>query len=134
MSGSVSVDNLVTAYRNLRAAVNEKEDAHKEEMEELREQLDAISSELLKFCNDHDMDSVRTSAGTVSRRVQTRFWTSDWGTMYNFVKEHDAMHLFQKRLHTENMKQFLEENPDLLPEGLQTERKYVVSVRKPTAK
>lgn len=134
MTDKPSADKLVSAYRNLREAIQKKEAEHAEAIGELKDKLELISDELIKLCNEHDMDSIRTSSGTVSRRVQTRFWTSDWGAMYNFAKEHDALHLFQKRLHTENMRQFLEENPDLLPEGLQTERKYTVSVRKPAAK
>jgi hypothetical protein len=134
MTDKPSADKLVSAYRNLRDAIRAKEAEHEKDVAGLKEQLELISDELIKLCNEHDMDSIRTVSGTVSRRVQTRFWTDDWGQMYNFAKEHDALHLFQKRLHTENMKQFLEENPDLLPAGLQTERKYVVSVRKPAAK
>ena len=134
MTDKPSADKLVSAYRNLRDAIRAKEAEHEKDVAGLKEQLELISDELIKLCNEHDMDSIRTASGTVSRRVQTRFWTDDWGEMYDFAKEHDALHLFQKRLHTENMKQFLEENPDLLPRGLQTERKYVVSVRKPAAK
>jgi hypothetical protein len=32
------------------------------------------------------------------------------------------------------MKEFLEDNPDQMPVGLQTNRKYILSVRKPTKK
>ena len=37
-------------------------------------------------------------------------------------------------IHNGNMKQFLEENPDMLPIGLQADRKFVIQVRKPTSK
>jgi hypothetical protein len=54
--------------------------------------------------------------------------------MYKFIAENDAYHLLEKRIHNTNMKEFLEENPDALPIGLQSDRKYAVSVRKPTKK
>jgi hypothetical protein len=54
--------------------------------------------------------------------------------MYEFIRENDAMHLLEQRIHNGNMKQFLSENPDELPVGLQADSKYVVRVRKPTAK
>jgi len=54
--------------------------------------------------------------------------------MYEFIKEHDATHILEKRIHNDNMKEFLAENPDLCPNGLQSDRKYVISVRKPRAK
>ena len=129
-----SVNDLVAVYRKLRETIAKHDEEHAAKVGELREQLDLVTSELLSFCNEQDMDSIRTPSGTVSRRVQTRYWTNDWGSFQEFVKEHDAQHLYQKRLHNENVKQFLEENPDVLPAGLQAERKFVLSVRKPTGK
>jgi hypothetical protein len=50
--------------------------------------------------------------------------------MYDFIKEHDAIQLLEQRLHQTNLKGFLEEHPDLLPAGLNSDSKYAVSVRK----
>ena len=54
--------------------------------------------------------------------------------MHKFMKENDALHLLEQRIHNGNMKQFLEDNPDKSPMGLQADRRYTVSVRKPTSK
>jgi hypothetical protein len=54
--------------------------------------------------------------------------------MHQFIKENDAIHLLEKRVHGSNMKEFLEANPDVAPPGLQVNRKYTVSVRKPAKK
>jgi hypothetical protein len=77
---------------------------------------------------------VKTPSGTISRRVQTRYWTTDWEQMNNFIVEHQAVHLLEKRIHNGNMKQFLEDNPDVLPIGLQIDNKYIIQVRKPNDK
>ena len=50
--------------------------------------------------------------------------------MHAFIKEHDALGLLEQRLHQANMKQFLEENPELMPPGVQVDRKYTVVVRR----
>lgn len=128
------VDELVAIYRKIRGAIDAKEDAHKEAMEQLKSQLDAVSNALLKVCNEQNIDSIKTPAGTVSRRVNSRYWTSDWDSMYRFIKENDAPFLLEQRIHNGNMKQFVEENPDVFPSGLQCDRKYVIQVRKPTKK
>ena len=128
------VDKLVTIYRKIRGVVDEKEAAHKAEIAALKEQLDVVSAKLLDVCNAQNVDSLRTAAGTVTRRTVTRYWTSDWEQMYGFIKEHDAPHLLEQRIHNGNMKQFLEENPDTLPIGLNADTKYAVTVRKPTNK
>ena len=131
---NVTTEEMVVAYRKLRDAIAEKEEQHKTEIAALKEQLDVVAASLLDVCNEQNADSIRTPAGTVTRRVNTRYWTSDWDAMYRFIKEQDAPFLLEQRIHNGNMKQFLEENPDVLPAGLQADRKFVVQVRKPTAK
>lgn len=134
MSDKLPVEKLVSAYRKIRAAIAEEEEAFEARVANLKEKLDYVSNELLEFCREQNVDSVKTPAGTVSRRVQTRYWSSDWEQMYKFIEEHNVPFVLEKRIHNGNMKQFLEENPDVLPIGLQVDNKYVVHVRKPTEK
>jgi hypothetical protein len=130
----MKADELVLAYRKIRDVINAKEETHKEEITDLKAQQDVLSAALLDLCNEQNLDSIRTPAGTVTRTVSTRYWTNDWESMYDFIRENEAMHLLEQRIHNGNMKQFLSENPDDLPVGLQADTKYVVRVRKPTAK
>lgn len=134
MTDKLPVEKLVAAYRKLRTAIAEEEEIFEAKVADLKEKLDYVSKELLEFCNDQNIDSIRTPAGTLSRRVQSRYWTTDWDQMYSFIEKHNAPFLLEKRLHNGNVKQFLEENPDALPVGLQVDNKYVVHVRKPTEK
>ena len=134
MSDKPSLDAMVAAYRKIREAKYEKEAAHKEEVAELNTQLDALSAKLLDIFNEQEVESLRTASGTVTRRVITRFWAGDWESMYEFIREHDAPYLLEQRIHSGNMKQFLEENPDLAPIGLNTDTRYAISVRKPANK
>lgn len=131
---ALTADKLVGVYRKIRAVIDEKEAEHKETIAALKEQLDAISSKLLEICNEQNLDSLRTPVGTVTRRVVTRYWTSDWEQMYQFIKNHDAPYLLEQRIHNGNMRQFLEDNPDTLPVGLNADTKYAITVRKPTNK
>lgn len=132
--GPLTADKLVTVYRKIRAAIDEKEEAHKTEVAALREQLDLVSAQLLDLCNTQNVDSLRTPVGTVTRRTVTRYWTNDWERMYDFIKEHDAPFLLEQRIHNGHMRQFIEENPDKLPIGLNADTKYAITVRKPTNK
>jgi hypothetical protein len=50
--------------------------------------------------------------------------------MYKFMLEHEAPELLEKRLHQSNMKQFLEENPEVLPSGLNVDSEYTITVRR----
>ena len=132
--GSPNLDTLTAMYIKIRDVVRDKEEKHAEDMQELKEHLDAVSARLLEVCNEQNADSIRTSSGTISRRIQSRYWTTDWESMYAFIEEHAAPFLLEKRIHNGNMKEFLEGNPDVLPIGLQAERKFIIQVRKPNAK
>lgn len=134
MSETVPINDLVAVYRKLRTTIAEEEERFEATVKELRDKLEIVSAELLNFCNEQNLDSIRTPAGTVSRRVQTRYWTTDWDQMYKFIAENDVPFVLEKRIHNGNMKQVLEENPDILPIGLQVDNKYVIQVRKPSEK
>jgi len=134
MSEEITVDALVAVYIKMRTAIKIKEEEHEAELAALKEDFDAISAKLLELCNEQNADSIKTAAGTVSRRVSSRYWTSDWESMHNFILAHEAPFLLEQRIHNGNMKQFLEENPEDFPMGLQADKKFVIQVRKPTAK
>jgi hypothetical protein len=125
---NVTADKLVLAYMNLRNAIQE----HEGEVKRLKEQQTEISNKLLELCSEQGMDSLRTNHGTASRRVQSSYWTTDWERMYEFIADNDAFHLLEKRIHNSHMKEFLQDNPDKMPVGLQSETKYIISVRKPS--
>lgn len=129
-----TVEEMVKIYIKIRNTIKELETAYETELAKLEEEKEIVSQHLLNICNEQNVDSLKTASGTVSRRVNSRYWTSDWDQMYQFIRDHDAMFLLERRIHNSNMKQFLEENPDVMPIGLQAERKFVIQVRKPTAK
>jgi hypothetical protein len=65
---------------------------------------------------------------------KTRYYTQDWDSFKKFVIEHDVVDLLEKRIAQTNMSKFLEENPTLVPPGLNSNTEFDISVRKPTAK
>jgi hypothetical protein len=78
------------------------------------------------------VSSVRTENGTVVLSTKTRYNTQDWDSFKEFIKEHDAIDLLEKRIAQTNMGTFLEENPGVVPPGLNSMTEYAISVRKPT--
>ena len=85
---------------------------------------------LLEYCKEHEVDSVRTASGLFYRTVKQRYWTSDWESMHGFIMQHNLPDFFEKRLNQTHVRQFLEENPDLSPAGLNVDSEYTISVRK----
>ena len=127
---TVSVEKLVKTYAKIRDKRAEIAAKYKEEEGQLREKQDKVKSALLGYCKEHEVDSVRTASGLFYRTVKQRYWTSDWESMHKFIMEHDLPEFFEKRLNQTHVRQFLEDNPDLLPAGLNVDSEYTISVRK----
>jgi hypothetical protein len=127
----IPLEKLTDTYikiRDKRSALSREFDAADRALEQ---EMRLVEAEMLEICKKLGADSIRTNAGTVVRSVKSRYWTNDWDSMYRFIKEHDAYALLEKRLHQSHMKQFLEENPDVQPAGLNVEREFTVVVRRP---
>ena len=131
MSDTRNADSLVKTYIKIRDAKQAKERALKDEIKELDVQLSTIEQELLEICKDTGQDGGKTASGTFSRSVKRRYWTNDWDSMYKFINEHSMPELLEKRLHQQNFVQSITENPDVMPEGVNVESKYSVTVYRP---
>ena len=127
---TVNLDKLAEVYIKIRDKRAQLKQAFEVKDNELDEQMQVLSDEMLEVCKRLEADSVRTQHGTIIRSVKSRYWTNDWDSMYQVIKEHGAFGLLEKRLHQTNMKEFLVENPDLLPMGLNVESEYTVVVRR----
>ena len=126
----VELEKLTKVFLKIKARRSELSVEFKEQDDNLRVQQDTIKKALLDHCKKHNVESVRTSEGLFYRTVRTRYWTSDWTSMYSFVQEHEVPELLEKRLNQGNVKQFLEENPEVVPMGLNVDSEYLISVRK----
>jgi len=94
---------------------------------------------MLKFAMKDQMKalgvkSVNTTFGTLSMVSKTRYSTQDWDSFKRFIVENDAVDLLEKRIAQTNMAQFLEENPGVVPPGLNAFSDFEIRVTKPTGK
>jgi hypothetical protein len=127
---TVNLDKLAEVYIKIRDKRAQFKQAFEAKDNELDEQMQVLSDEMLEVCKRLEADSVRTKHGTIIRSVKSRYWTNDWDSMYQVIKEHGAFGLLEKRLHQTNMKDFLAENPLFYPIGLNVENSYTVVVRR----
>lgn len=126
----VSIDTLCKIYMKMRAKVSELD----AQIATIKEQQEQVSIAMRDKMKDLGVNSLRTDHGTVTMLKKTRYYTQDWDSFKNFVLENQAVDLLERRIAQTNMTQFLEENPGLVPPGLNAETKLDVSVRKPTSK
>lgn len=126
MNEEPTVEKLTRIYVKIRDKRRELE----KQVAELKEKQDTVASELLEICKAQGATTIRTEHGTVSKRITKNYWTSDWDSFYKFIKEQDAFSLLQQRINSTNMAQFLEENPDAHPPGLNADVNQTITILK----
>lgn len=122
----VNLEKLMQADINMR----DKIEALEVQIKEIKQKREIVQNTLIEACAALNVSGLKTSVGTLSRTLKTRYWTSDWPSMYKFMKEHDALDLMEKRIAQGNFKEFMEKNPDLVPPGLQADQEYSVVIRR----
>ena len=130
--GAIPMDKLARVYRKMQARIQELTQAYETEVERIKAQQDAVKTALKDQMLVLGTSSVRTPEGTVVLSTKTRYTTQDWDSFKEFIKQHDALDLLEKRIAQTNMATFLEDNPGVVPEGLNSMTEYTISVRKPT--
>ena len=128
---NINTEEAVMAYLNIR---NEREKILREyeaKDAKLKEDMAKIEALLLDVCNNINADSIRTSHGTVMRKLSERFFCQDWDNFYGFILENEAVQLLERRIHQSNFKEFLKDHEgDGLPPGVNVMREFGISVRK----
>jgi hypothetical protein len=126
----MNAEQLVTVYIKMRDALVKLQREFDEKEGAIKAQQDIITQALLEMCKEMGAEGLRTPAGSVFKTIKTRYWTSDWGSMKQFIKDNDALDLMEQRVHQTNMKNFLEENPTLMPPGMNVDSRYGITVRR----
>jgi len=121
---------LVRIYLKMKAKRDEITQKYKQEEGEVAEQMDKVKSALLDYCRENGVEGARTADGLFYRTKSTMYSTNDWEAMGQFVVENNIPQLLEKRLHQGNVKQFLEENPEVILPGLNADSRYSISIRR----
>lgn len=125
-----AIDKIVAVYIKIR---NAKEDLTREydaKVATFDDQMRTLKEELLKISKETGVTSFKTENGTAYRTIKNRYWTNDWESFYGFMREHGTMELLEKRIHQTNMREFLEDRPDVHPPGLNVDQEYEITIRR----
>jgi hypothetical protein len=127
----VNAEDLVDAYIAIRSERDRILREYEAADAKLKEDLNKLETALLSVCNAINADSIKTSKGTIMRKLNERFFCEDWDNFRKFVLENEAVELLEKRIHQGNFKQFMSENEaDGLPPGVSVMRQFGITVRK----
>jgi len=126
----LDVNQLTSVYIKMRDKRSRIKQEWEAEDTKIKEQMELIEEKLLDLCKELNTNTLGTDHGTVIRSIKSRYWTNDWDSMYQFIKEHDAFGLLEKRIQQSHMKEFIQENPDVYPVGMNVENQFTVLVRR----
>jgi len=129
---AVPLDKLAHVYRKIREKIDALTKEYDTQVETLKAQQEEIKFAMKDQMKTMGVKSVQTTYGTVSLVTKTRYSTQDWDSFKRFVIEHEVVDLLEKRIAQTNMANFLEENPTLVPPGLNSMTEFDITVRKPS--
>jgi hypothetical protein len=127
---STPIERLTRVYIKMRENKSELEHELKDKIDKIDKDMRTVKSAILDHMKEIGAESLRTDAGLVYRTVKTTYSTSDWESMNKFILEHGVPELLEKRIQQSNMRAFLEENPDVLPPGLNANMEYSVTIKR----
>ena len=129
---TIPLDRLAKVYIKIRDKVAELTKDYESQVEALKAQQATVADSIKEQLRAANALSAKTEYGTVSLVTKTRYVAQDRDAMKAFILEHQAIDLLEMRIAQVNMGKFLEENPGVVPAGLNTLSEVTVSVRKPT--
>ena len=130
---TTKLDELVKVYLTIRNERDRIEAERKAQIKELDDELAILEQTFMATCNESNAKSIRTSHGTVIRKLYERYTVNDGDSFRKFILSNGAVDLFEARIHQGNFKEFLKENQaDGLPPGVNVMREFTIVVRKPS--
>lgn len=129
-ASSVDTKRLVNVYLKMRDAKTALTRQFEEEKAKLDGKMELVEQALLKFLNDHKMDSAKAGAATFYRQEEIIPAGSDWDRFYKWVKKEDAFEALEKRIKKTFIKEYMEANDGAIPPGVTVHRTYAVRVRR----
>ena len=129
---TIPLDKLALIYRKIRDKIAVLTKEYDTQVEALKAQQDEIKFAMKDQMKALGVKSVRTDKGTVTLTTKTRYNTQDWDSFKEFILEHKMVDLLEKRIAQLNMAHFLEENPTIVPPGLNSTTEFDITVTKPT--
>ncbi len=128
----IPMDKLARIYRKIKSEIDRLTQEYDTKLEELKAQQDEVRFAMKDQMKALGVKSVNTTFGTVSMVTKTRYNTQDWDSFKKFILENDVVDLLEKRIAQTNMARFLEENPGLVPPGLNSTTEFEIRVTKPS--
>jgi hypothetical protein len=124
------MNEIAKAYIALREARRQAKKRWENEDARFKAGLEKLEAIMLAHLNETNADAVRTDSGTFYKQEAITPLASDWQLVYDWIKEHDAWDMLERRVKSTFIKEFQEAHDGALPPGISVYREFVIRVRK----
>lgn len=124
------IDLLVKIHTKIKGRIDALTKEYDTEVEQLKAQQEEVRFAIKDKMKAMGLKSVNTSYGTVSLSTKTRYNPQDWDSFKKFILEHQVVDLLEKRIAQSNMATFLQDNPGVVPPGLNSFTEFDIRVTK----
>ena len=125
-----AIDKIVSVYIKIRDKKQDLTREYEAKVADLDEQMSVLKHKLLEISKETGATSFKTPHGIAYRTIKNRYWTNDWDSFYAFMRDCGRMELLEKRICQTNMREFLEENPEVHPPGMNVDQEYAFTIRR----
>lgn len=130
-SAAPTMEQIVGVYGKIKDARTAKRHAWEAEDAELEKQQDRLKAYMLDILNKTGAKSIATSVGTAYRREKIRPSASDWTMFYDWIQQDpERFEALEKRIKVGFIADYMENNDNELPPGVNIHREFEVAVRR----
>jgi len=126
---TLNVDEVMDEYRRLRAQKENMQERHKEELLPIREAMDDIEVQLLRFMTLTGLSNVGSGDAIAYKQTRTRSRIADPHQFRQWCEANGRVDMYENRISQEALDNYLALGNDL-PPGVEVNSEVVVNVRK----
>lgn len=125
-----TVETMVQDYVTVRDGLAAVRADFKRTEDQYKQLMSSIENKLMEAADAQGVTSFKTPHGTAFKVVKETYNVDNWDVVLDFVIEHDLRHFLTKKVSTPAVKEFIAENNNTQPPGLEKFVKVGINVRR----
>lgn len=130
---TITVDNVIKAYMQLRAQKEAIDAETKERLTVVKDKMEKLEAWLKQKADADGVTSFKTDHGTAFLTTTDFANVDDWDAVLRFIKEEDAYDMLEKRISKAAVRAYIDTTKEV-PPGVKYGTKLDINIRKPTAR
>lgn len=127
---SITIEKMVGDYVALRDGLSNVRATFKADELKYKMAMENIEKKLMDAADDQGVTSFKTPFGTAFKETKEVYNVSNWDAAMDFIIEHDLRHFLTKKVSTPAVKEFMAENNNQIPPGLEPFVSVGIKVRR----